>query len=70
MHDKNDYAEYTAINRYVLKRVSLFDRPSQIKTAFVGPLRNYLGVTVQMQDQAVPQPPYPFIGFTFVAPYV
>ncbi|WP_390905371.1 phage neck terminator protein [Paenibacillus melissococcoides] len=36
----------------------------QIKTAFVGPLRNYLGVTVQMQDQAVPQPPYPFIGFT------
>ncbi|CAH8705364.1 hypothetical protein WDD9_000950 [Paenibacillus melissococcoides] len=42
----------------------------QIKTAFVGPLRNYLGVTVQMQDQAVPQPPYPFIGFTFVAPYV
>ncbi|WP_390905374.1 phage neck terminator protein [Paenibacillus melissococcoides] len=23
-----------------------------------------------MQDQAVPQPPYPFIGFTFVAPYV
>lgn len=28
VHDKNDYAEYTAINRYVLKRVSLFDRPS------------------------------------------
>ncbi|WP_390905223.1 hypothetical protein [Paenibacillus melissococcoides] len=25
-------------------------------------------MTVQMQDQAVPQPPYPFIGFTFVAP--
>ncbi|PZM62615.1 phage neck terminator protein [Paenibacillus dendritiformis] len=42
----------------------------QIKTAFVGPLRDYLGVTVQMQDQAAPQPPYPYIGFTFVAPYV
>lgn len=42
----------------------------QIKTAFVGPLRDYLGVTVQMQDQAAPQPPYPFIGYTFVSPYV
>lgn len=28
VQDKNDYAEYTTINRYVLKRVSVFDRPS------------------------------------------
>lgn len=41
----------------------------EIKIAFVGPLHNFLGVTVQMQDQAASQPVYPFIGYTFVDPY-
>lgn len=42
----------------------------KMKTAFVGPLRTYLGIPVQMLTQAAPQPGYPFIGFTFVAPYI
>ncbi|MCE5168524.1 hypothetical protein LQV63_04245 [Paenibacillus profundus] len=42
----------------------------KLKTAFVGPLHDHLGIPIQMQDQAAPQPPYPFIGVTFVAPYV
>lgn len=29
VQDKNDYAGYTTVNRYVLKRVSLFDRSSR-----------------------------------------
>lgn len=42
----------------------------KIKIAFVDALRTYLGIPIQMLDQAAPQPPYPFIGFTFVAPYI
>ncbi|MEB9896764.1 hypothetical protein P4K96_25395, partial [Bacillus cereus] len=42
----------------------------KIKAAFVGQLHKHLGLPVIMTDQAAPQPSYPFIGFTFVAPYV
>lgn len=42
----------------------------KIKEAFVGHLHKHLGIPVIMTDQAAPQPPYPFIGFAFVAPYI